>query len=115
MYHNKRFQKDHKFCLIAFNHEQIKDCTTGGYLLTEKNNFDDVARRLLNIKTDVLKDLSQHLLSGKKINVQTEDEKACFDVLKDIDHVGGHVSGSITNKKYMRNEIWYSWERHHGI
>ena len=23
-----------------------------------------------------------------------------------MDHVNGHVSGSITQKKYMRNEIW---------
>ena len=46
LYHDKRFQKDPCFPLIAFNHEQIKD------------------------------------------------------------HLGGHVKGSITSKKYMRNEIW---------
>jgi hypothetical protein len=28
MYHDKRFQMDPHFPLIAFNHEQIKDCTT---------------------------------------------------------------------------------------
>ena len=35
MYHDKHFQMDPHFPLIAFNQEQIKNCTTGGYLLTE--------------------------------------------------------------------------------
>ena len=25
------------------NHEQFKDATTGGFLMTEKNNFDSIA------------------------------------------------------------------------
>jgi hypothetical protein len=27
-------------------------------------------------------------------------------LLKDLDSVGGHVQGSTTSKKYMRNEVW---------
>src|SRR6266487_225542 len=46
MYHDKRFQKDPFFPLIAFNHEQIKQGTTGGYLLTEKAKFGDISKRL---------------------------------------------------------------------
>jgi hypothetical protein len=42
MYHNKRFQKDPHFLLIAFNHEQIKGGTTGGYLMAEKHSFSDI-------------------------------------------------------------------------
>ena len=49
MYHDKQFQTDHEFCLIAFNHEQIKDANTGGFLMTEKNSFDNVAEQLVNI------------------------------------------------------------------
>lgn len=36
MYHDKRFQLDEYFPLVAFNQEQIKGGTTGGYLLTER-------------------------------------------------------------------------------
>jgi hypothetical protein len=36
LYHDKRFQKDSHFPLIAFNHEQIKDTATAGYILSEK-------------------------------------------------------------------------------
>ena len=106
MYHDKRFQTDHEFCLIAFNHEQIKDATTGGFLMTEKNSFDSVAERLVNIDPEVLKGISRRMVNGEKIYPDTDQEKACFDILKDVDHVGGHVNGSITNKRYMRNEIW---------
>jgi hypothetical protein len=42
MYHDKWFQKDAHFPLIAFNHEQIKESTSGGYLLAEKPKFDDI-------------------------------------------------------------------------
>jgi len=40
------------------------------------------------------------------IHPVTDQEKACFEVLQVLDHVGGHVKGSLTSKKYMRNEIW---------
>ncbi|KAH7905175.1 hypothetical protein BJ138DRAFT_969503, partial [Hygrophoropsis aurantiaca] len=33
-------------------------------------------------------------------------EKACFQLIHDLDHVSGRVQGSITSKKHMRNEIW---------
>jgi hypothetical protein len=106
MYHDKRFQKDPHFPLIAFNHEQIKEGTTGGYLLTEKQSFPIIADRLLNLDSEVLTDIAKHMTDGERVKPQTPEEKACFQVIHDLDHVGRHVQGSITNKKYMRNEIW---------
>jgi hypothetical protein len=43
MYHDKRFQMEPMFPLVAINHEQIKGGTTGGYLLAKKSNFPKVA------------------------------------------------------------------------
>ncbi|KIM74021.1 hypothetical protein PILCRDRAFT_80473, partial [Piloderma croceum F 1598] len=106
MYHDKRFQLDAYFPLVAFNHEQIKKGTTGGYLLTEKHNFDDIANRLMNIDTGVLDDLSKRLTRGDRVKPDTPEEKACYALMADLDHVAGHVQGSVTSKKYMRNEIW---------
>ena len=106
MYHDKHFQMDAHFPLIAFNHEQIKKSTTGGYLLTERRNFDDIAERLMNVDLGVLEDLSKRLSQGDRVKPVTEEEKACYSLISDIDHVGGHVPGSITSKKYLRNEIW---------
>jgi len=106
MYHDKRFQMDAYFPLVAFNHEQIKKGTTGGYLLAEKHNFDDIANRLMNIDTGVLDDLSKRLTRGDRVKPDTPEEKACYALMADLDHVAGHVQGSVTSKKYMRNEIW---------
>jgi hypothetical protein len=46
------------------------------------------------------------LEAGDHVVPENEAEKTCFDLLKDLDHVGGHVQGSMTSKKYMRNEVW---------
>ena len=37
---------------------------------------------------------------------KTEQEKLCFKLINDLGHVNGHVSGSITQKKYMRNLVF---------
>jgi Helitron helicase-like domain at N-terminus len=44
--------------------------------------------------------------NGDKVTAETDEEKLCFQLIKDLDHVGGNVKGSITSKKYMRNKIW---------
>jgi hypothetical protein len=106
MYYDKRFQKDPYFPLIAFNHEQIKESVTAGYLLAEKSNFEDISKRLMDVDLHTLKILAKRMEDGEKIQPDTDEEKLCFQLIKDLDHVGGHVKGSITNKKYMRNEIW---------
>ena len=107
MYHDKRFQKDSYFSLIAFNHEQIKNATTGGFLLANRDQFDTVAHRLLNVNELTLSSLITKLQQGHvKASELDEDEKECLKLIHDIDYIGAHVPGSITSKKRMRNEIW---------
>ncbi|KAJ7248014.1 hypothetical protein C8J57DRAFT_1438014 [Mycena rebaudengoi] len=77
MYHDKRFQIDLYFL---------------------KKHFSSVVDRLTQ--------LDNALAAGKKFTPTTEAEKACFALLDDLDHVGNHIQGSLTSKKYMRNEIW---------
>jgi hypothetical protein len=106
MYYDKRFQKDPHFPLIAFNHEQMKESTTAGYLTAEKKSFHDITDRLMNVNLEVLSNLTKRMTEGERIKPETEEEKLCFKLINDLDHVNGHVPGSITQKKYMRNEIW---------
>ena len=42
----------------------------------------------------------------ERVKAESNEEKLCFQLIKDLDHVGGHVKGSVTSKKYMRNKIW---------
>ena len=105
MYHDKRFQLEPLFPLVALNHEQIKESTSAGYLLADKKQFNDIANRLLNISDETLSSLIERGAQGS-VKPETEKEKACFRLLSDLDHVNYIVKGSITSKKYMRNEIW---------
>lgn len=106
MYHDKRFQHDEYFPILAINQEQIKSSTTGGFILTNRKTFPSIANRLLSIDPLVLQDLSRRMELGEKITPETEREKDCFRLIHDIDHVAHRVEGSITSRKYMRNEMW---------
>jgi hypothetical protein len=105
MYYDKHFQHDQIFSLIAFNHQQIKNSSDGGYLLTHKHNFPEVATRLSNIRVSTLDSLVARMKEGT-VTPETNEEKDCFKLLNDIDYVATHVDGSVTNRKWMRNEIW---------
>ena len=92
--------------VIAFDHEQIKESTTAGYLTAARKSFHDITDRLMNVNLEVLSDLTKRMTEGECVNPETEEEKLCFKLINDLDYVNGHVPGSITQKKYMRNEIW---------
>ena len=106
MYHDKRFQKDVCSPFVAFSHQQIKASTTGGLLLAESCNFDNIANRLLSVNQDVLNDLAKRMSIREVIKPSTDDECTCFQLIRDLDHIDGKVDGSITSKKHMQNEIW---------
>ena len=106
MYYDKRFQWDIAFPFVAFSHEQIKATTTGAFLLTERAKFKVIAEWLLNVNQEVLADIGKCMSEGETVRALTADEKMCFQIIKDLDHVSGKVKGSITSKKYMHNEIW---------
>ena len=60
----------------------------------------------MNVNLEVLSNLTKRMVDGERVKPETEEEKLCFKLINDLDHVNGHVPGSITQKKYMRNEIW---------
>ena len=64
-------------------------------------HFNDIAHRLISLNSDTLTLLAKRIESGEIVKPETEDEKACFQLLKDLDHVNSKVEGSLTSKKYM--------------
>ena len=97
---------DSYFPLIAFNHEQIRKSTTGGYLLANKDNFEHISDCLLSTKDSVLIEMIDKLERGPvKSDDLTPEEQECLKIINDIDYIGAHVPGSMTNRKHMRNEI----------
>ncbi|KDQ32235.1 hypothetical protein PLEOSDRAFT_22756, partial [Pleurotus ostreatus PC15] len=106
MYHDKHFQTDATFPFIAFSHEQIMKSSKKAFLLTEKSKFKAISERIMNINEDVLASIAARTANGEHIKPESAEEKNCFDIVRDLDHIAGGVSGSPTSKKYQRNEIW---------
>ena len=85
MYHDKHFQKDPHFPLIAFNHEQIKDSTKGGFIVAKQKSFDNIANRLLQINSDVLTDITERQKKGERVKGDSQEEKDCLQLIHDIE------------------------------
>jgi hypothetical protein len=101
MYHDKHFQTDIYFFIITFNHNQIESSITGSFLLAKRQQFSEITHWLMQINPSVLMDISQEMATGKIVRPESDEEKLCFLLINDLDHVGGHVKGSLTSKKYM--------------
>ncbi|KAH6891704.1 hypothetical protein BKA70DRAFT_1076685, partial [Coprinopsis sp. MPI-PUGE-AT-0042] len=106
MYHDKRFQLDPYFPMIAFNHEQIKSNVDGSFVVSKWGDFESVVHCLQTLNLEVLKTLAERMATGEHVKPSTPDESACFALLKDVDRVGAHADGFLTSKKHMKNEIW---------
>ena len=104
-YADRRFQKDRCFPFIVFNQQQIRESSQGGYLMTTKKNFAQVAEKILSIQKDALDDLVERGKRGEYLKPTSDAEKTCFEVMNLVEHVAGHVKGAHTRKKYQRNEI----------
>ncbi|KAJ6628107.1 hypothetical protein B0H10DRAFT_1665615, partial [Mycena sp. CBHHK59/15] len=106
LYHDKRFQTDVYFPIVAFNHLQMKKTSSQSFLLADRANFPIIADRLLGLNLPVLNDLTDRMINGEMVKPITTAEKECFDVLGNLDSIAGKVKGSLTSKKYLRSEIW---------
>ena len=47
LYHNKRFQTNRLFPIVAFNLEQLQATSTGGFLLTKKSMYKNVCANII--------------------------------------------------------------------
>ena len=106
MYHDKRFQTDVNFPFVAFSHEQMMANTTQSFLLVDQTHFGEISNRLMNVDWATLNNLTTRLETGEHVTIQTDAEKQCFQLIRDLDAISGRMHGSTTSKKYMRNEIW---------
>ncbi|KDR72196.1 hypothetical protein GALMADRAFT_74100, partial [Galerina marginata CBS 339.88] len=86
LYHDKRFQMDVHFPIIAFNHEQMKSAITGSFLASKRSNFASVADRLSRLDPHTLVKISASLRAGDRFKPVTEEEKLCYSILNDLDH-----------------------------
>lgn len=106
MYHDKRFQTDSRFIIIAFNHEQIKRGSTGSFILTKRANFSSIVSRVSKLNPAVVMSIANRLKQGERVVPSSEEERTCFVLMDQVDHIGGSIQGSLASKKNMRSELW---------
>ncbi|KAJ3520697.1 hypothetical protein NMY22_g12638 [Coprinellus aureogranulatus] len=106
MYHDKRFQEDAGFLIVAFNHQLIRQSSKGSYITMKRGNFGKVAEAIEKLDPGVLQTISERLADGGRFYPQTPEEQRCQRLLDQVETVGSHVDGSLAKKKYQRSEIW---------
>ncbi|KZW03468.1 hypothetical protein EXIGLDRAFT_711207 [Exidia glandulosa HHB12029] len=106
MYHDKRFQFDKEFAIMAFNQEQVVKGSQAGVFLSSKSKYQRLVDLILSLNIDVFINLADKLVHSPNTKPETAEESACFRVLSELDMVNAHVPGSITAKRYQRNELW---------
>ncbi|KZS86367.1 hypothetical protein SISNIDRAFT_476482 [Sistotremastrum niveocremeum HHB9708] len=106
LYHDKRFQTDPAFSLVAFNHMQIKKSTQSGFLLSSSARFSKTVERISRVDTRVLEEICDRFTRGERVVPTSTEEKECFKVLDDLNHMGSFVPGSHGTKRDMKRELW---------
>ncbi|KAF5331416.1 hypothetical protein D9611_011867 [Ephemerocybe angulata] len=106
MYHDKRFQEDAGFLIVALNHTLIQQSSKGSFISMKRNNFGRAAEAIDKLDPGVLLSISERLRDGGRFFPKTPEEKKCATLMDQLDVVGGHVAGSLARKKYQRGEIW---------
>ncbi|KAI0349501.1 hypothetical protein OH77DRAFT_1413268, partial [Trametes cingulata] len=105
LYGDRRFQLDRSYSYVAFSHEQVRAGTSGGYLLTKKGNFAAVAEKLLTIDRCALDSIIERSKRGEYVEVQSDAERRCFELMSLVDYASGQVTGSNARRKHQRREI----------
>ena len=75
MYHDKIFQMDPAFALIAMNIEQMKESNIGGYLKTQRKGIDRITEHIKQVNEDVLDNIINQLKNKEMVKPVTADEK----------------------------------------
>ncbi|KAF6751746.1 hypothetical protein DFP72DRAFT_816060, partial [Ephemerocybe angulata] len=87
MYHDKRFQTDFYFPMIAFNQVQMKTNVTGSFIFAKRSDFPDICERLTrSYKNGSMAIIAERSANGESIKPQTEEEKQAYSILEDVDH-----------------------------
>ncbi|EIN03437.1 hypothetical protein PUNSTDRAFT_117024 [Punctularia strigosozonata HHB-11173 SS5] len=105
MYHDKRFQVDEYFPFIVFNQDQISQASIAGILMAKRKHMRHLPNRIKMLDQEALESLIRRGEEGEYLKPETPAEQNCFDILRDLQYVHGHVQGSTTARKSLRKEI----------
>jgi hypothetical protein len=80
--------------------------------------FSTVVQDISRLDLPMLTGMADRMVSRERVKAETEDEQLCFKILNHLDHIGGHVKGSLTSKKIYRinyGPLLALLVHHHGL
>ncbi|KAF5364893.1 hypothetical protein D9758_008100 [Tetrapyrgos nigripes] len=104
MYYDKHFQMEPSFPIVAFNIEQLKQGNDRGFIITHRKNISSIAERIRNVNGPTLDMMYNRFKNKERVVPTNTQEKACLQLINDVDATACRVQGSVTSKKHMRNE-----------
>ncbi|PPQ73348.1 hypothetical protein CVT24_012186 [Panaeolus cyanescens] len=107
-YYDKRFQEDANLLIVLLNHQLIRQSSAKSFIMVKRRDFEHIAKTIQEINPVDLHSIAERLEAGggARTSPLTPAEQKCYRLLDQIEYVGSNVGGSMSKKKYMRNEAW---------
>ncbi|KAJ7157829.1 hypothetical protein C8R46DRAFT_892128, partial [Mycena filopes] len=71
----------------------------------KRKDFDSVAARFATVSAASIHAVSERVSNGDMKTVNSPEEKAVLDLMREVNLINAHVHGSPQSKLVMRNEI----------
>ena len=102
---DRAFRYHFSYIFVALNMLQRRMAHLHTSFTVKNSNFVSIARKLVAVSPDILKDLVKHLEQEKCISDLTQEQKNVLDLLKKVNTISACVPGSQASKIFARNEI----------
>lgn len=102
---DKRFQQHYSFLFTAFNILQWREVLLHTFLKVKAANFERLTAEYSNISPEAIATVTERLAKGNSKTCNTPEERRILNLMKEVNVVTAHVSGSAASKVDMRNEI----------
>ena len=102
---DRSFRYHHSFLFVLLNIIQRRTAHLQTHFTVRRSKFENIATKLVTVKSTVLQSVADHLENEGKYNELTGEQKAALDLLKHVNTIAARIPGSQAAKVFMRNEI----------
>ncbi|KAJ7086532.1 hypothetical protein C8R44DRAFT_650820, partial [Mycena epipterygia] len=102
---DRRFQTHYSFLFTAFNMLQRRQVLLRTSMKVKRSNFDHVAAQFASVSPQTVHIVSERIANGDSTTANNADERQVLRLMKEVNIINAHVSGSSQSKLVMRNQI----------
>ncbi|KAJ6525416.1 hypothetical protein B0H19DRAFT_962420, partial [Mycena capillaripes] len=102
---DRRFQTHYSFLFTAFNMLQRRELLLRTSMKVKRSNFDHVAAQFATVSPEAVHIVSERIANGDSQTANNMEERRVLRLMKEVNIINAHVSGSSQSKLVMRNQI----------